>query len=246
MSNFDKLTNWRQRQVTASGQRGRKSRGRGQCSLRAASRPPTRDQPDDVQREEEEDGRRRQLCWHAKFDMSYLVANLWLLISGLLVLMSAKVAATTTTKCSRFAALFFAHWKRMRDESRLQRIAWLSLAFCFWHAIERHFAHCMAALISLTPLYPPQYSLKCYSPRRTLRIRRVLQHQQQQLVERALHRSRLHIQCQQSKYVYVIQATRRVCLIKPSNILIRRVSLVAKVLSTFPIESKYRKLQSTA
>lgn len=175
MSNFDKLTNWRQREVTASGQRGGKSRGRGQCSLRAASRPPTRDQPDDVQREEKEDGRRRQLCWHAKFDMSYLVANLWLLISGLLVLMSAKVAATTTTKCSTFSALFFAHWKRMRDESRLQRMAWLSLAFCFWHAIERHFAHCMAAFIPLSPLYLPQYSLKCYSPR-TLRIRRVLQH----------------------------------------------------------------------
>lgn len=134
MSNFDKLTNWRQRQVTASGQRGRKSRGRGQCSLRAASRPPTRDQPDDVQREEEEDGRRRQLCWHAKFDMSYLVANLWLLISGLLVLMSAKVAATTTTKCSRFAALFFANERR--KSSTKNCMAKFSLLFLarYWAA----------------------------------------------------------------------------------------------------------------
>lgn len=116
-------------------------------------------------------------------------------------------------------------WPGQRDrqtdwqKESLQRIAWLSLAFCFWHAIERHLAPALQTVCSLHSLSLSARP-KCYSPRRALRIRRVLQ-QQQQLVETALHRlTHTHTHTQWGTkyvYVYVIHQAARVRLIKPAN-----------------------------
>lgn len=227
MSNFDKLTNCRQRQVMANGQGGEASNDRSAPADRLRVTIPTK------RNKEEETTRRRQLCWaceiwHELFGRKFVTFDFW---PGVNVSQSSSNNNNNRVQqifCAIFCTLkvnvFLASQNQRqtdRKKESLQRIAWLSLAFCFWHAIERHLAHAAGTapplrICSLHSLCAPQMLFTSpritYTPR-AASVTATCWDSFAQATSRLL--THTHNEAKY-KYVYVIQAA-RVCLIKPAN-----------------------------